>query len=513
MTRLWVILAALALLPGGACGTSKGTGKKRAPSSGEAEVTGDGGVRKIKRRANRVCTPPPEEPTEPAPADTRPASEVLPAGTVSLKVLLPKLKVYEKPSNQSEMVGEIKRYSRLALGPTVSGRDGCQRFWMRVDPRGWVCGDHLKADQRPVLLRTQPPLEPGAMLPGKYAWVKKGGADLFPNLKAAEAKQPSGQIDGGFIVRWAKTVEVRGTAHWQISKGYLIPSEKLLLHKPSPFQGVDLTEQDVPLPLGIVRAKTSGAVVYDRPGGKEVGRVEHHAPVPILETQKDGKVKYYRIGDGRWVMARRVISAWPAPDVPPGLKPCEKWIEIVIDHQSLVAYEGTEPVYATMISTGDKKYPTKYGIFRLWWKKAITDMTSSMAGSERYRVDDVPWAQFFYLGQALHGAYWHSDWGNRRSHGCINLSPKDAKWLFDWTVPSVPPGWLSRRADESHPGTLIRIKHKVDHQVPFLKYARKVAPREDVKRLDAFREETMKKMTDQMIKQRGAGMTSAPPEQ
>jgi hypothetical protein len=309
-------------------------------------------------------------------------------------------------------------------------------------------------------------------------------------------------------------VEVKGTAHWQISKGYLIPSAKLLLHKPSPFQGVDLAEQDVPLPLGIVRAKTSGAVVYDCPGGKEVGRVEHHSPVPILETQKDGKIKYYRIGDHRWVMARRVISAWPAPDVPPGLKPCEKWIEIVIDHQSLVAYEGTEPVYVTMISTGDKRNPTKYGIFRLWWKKAITDMTSSMAGSERYRVDDVPWAQFFYLGQALHGAYWHSDWGNRRSHGCINMSPKDAKWLFDWTVPSVPAGWLSRRADESHPGTLMRIKHKVDHQVPFLKYARKLAPREDVKRLDAFREETMKKMTDQMIKNRGAaGMTSSGPGQ
>jgi hypothetical protein len=160
-----------------------------------------------------------------------------------------------------------------------------------------------------------------------------------------------------------------------------------------------------------------------------------------------------------------------------------------------VAWEGTEPVYATMVSSWDKRHNTKYGIFRVWWKKAQTDMTSSMAGSERYRVDDVPWAQFFYLGQAVHGAYWHSEWGNRRSHGCVNLSPKDAKWLYDWSLPHVPDGWVSRYADEHFPGTLVRVRHKVDHEVPFLRYARKLAPKEAVERLDKAYDERMRKKT------------------
>jgi hypothetical protein len=120
-------------------------------------------------------------------------------------------------------------------------------------------------------------------------------------------------------------------------------------------------------------------------------------------------------------------------------------------------------------------------------------MISAMAGSERYRVDDVPWAQFVYLGQAVHGAYWHSEWGNRRSHGCVNLAPKDAKWLYDWTAPHVPDGWTSRRADEHFPGTLIRIKYKTDHEVAFKRYARKLAPPDEVKRLDEAYKERMKK--------------------
>ena len=250
-------------------------------------------------------------------------------------------------------------------------------------------------------------------------------------------------------------------------------------------------------------AKTKGGPVYDAPNGKVIARVPHHSIQEILETKRIERAKWYRIGPGRWLPARRVISAWPS-ELPPGVKDCEKWIEIVIEHQSLVAYEGTEPVYATMISSGDKKHPTKYGIFRIWWKKAQTQMSNQMAGAESYRVDDVPWAQYFYLGQALHGAYWHSDWGNRRSHGCINLAPKDAKWLYDWSYPQVPPGWLSRFADEHQAGTIVRVRHKVDHEVPFLRYSRKLAPPDAVSRLDAAYKERMRKKTINMI-ERGGG--------
>lgn len=508
-----LLLAALLSVDGGCTRKPKENKSNKGADPGTGMVPEPGGPLPRKRphksrRPKRKCFAPKAEVAEPMPTDLPNIKERLPKSARTLKVMR-KLVVRRKPSTQAEPEGEVKRYSRLPLAPYVTGRDGCRKYWMRVSPRGWVCGDFLQADRRGLLMRTQPIMKPGRFLPGRYAWVRKGGANTYANRQAALDDKPAGKVEAGFIVRWKKSLSLKGVAYWQNSKHYLIKASRLLRHRPSGYQGADLRKLDYDLPVAIVRAKRKGAAVYDRPGGKELERVGHHSVHEIFESKriqeprKKLRTKFYRIGEGRWVRARRVISAWPTPKVPPGLAPCEKWVEIVIDHQSLIAYEGTEPVYVTMITSGDKRHPTKYGIFRLWWKKAQTDMTSSMAGSERYRVDDVPWAQFFYLGQALHGAYWHSDWGNRRSHGCINLAPRDAKWLYDWTRPRVPDGWLSRYADEKHPGTVVRVRHKVDHEVPFLRYSRKLAPPEAVKRLDEAYKERMRQKTIRMMQDRG----------
>ena len=62
-------------------------------------------------------------------------------------------------------------------------------------------------------------------------------------------------------------------------------------------------------------------------------------------------------------------------------------------------------------------------------------------GSDDFELRDVPWIQYFASGYALHGAYWHDVFGIPRSHGCVNLSPIDARVAFAWTDPPVPEGW------------------------------------------------------------------------
>jgi len=62
-----------------------------------------------------------------------------------------------------------------------------------------------------------------------------------------------------------------------------------------------------------------------------------------------------------------------------------------------------------------------------------------------YYVNRVPWVMFFQAHNALHGAYWHDRFGVTKSHGCANLAPKDAKYLFDWLEPALPNGWTSVR--------------------------------------------------------------------
>src|SRR6478735_2415651 len=80
-------------------------------------------------------------------------------------------------------------------------------------------------------------------------------------------------------------------------------------------------------------------------------------------------------------------------------------------------------------------------------------------GGGTFELRDVPWIQYFSKGFALHGAYWHDVFGIPRSHGCINLAPIDARLVFNWTDPPVPPGWhgLNIGSDMGEP-TAVHIR-------------------------------------------------------
>ena len=71
-------------------------------------------------------------------------------------------------------------------------------------------------------------------------------------------------------------------------------------------------------------------------------------------------------------------------------------------------------------------------------------LTKVMNGQDEdgpYSVQEVPWTMYFHGAYALHGAYWHDVFGRPRSHGCVNIPPADARWLFHWAKPALPEGW------------------------------------------------------------------------
>ncbi|MDQ3928303.1 MAG: LysM peptidoglycan-binding domain-containing protein [Chloroflexota bacterium] len=123
--------------------------------------------------------------------------------------------------------------------------------------------------------------------------------------------------------------------------------------------------------------------------------------------------------------------AAPAEPKPPMGEFGPKWVEVSISTQALTAYEGNTPVYSTKISSGRYPYVTVEGTFRVYAKYAQTRMRGGQ-GADAYDIPDVPYTMYFYSDFALHGAYWHNSFGTPQSHGCVNLSPKDAKWLYDW---------------------------------------------------------------------------------
>jgi lipoprotein-anchoring transpeptidase ErfK/SrfK len=127
------------------------------------------------------------------------------------------------------------------------------------------------------------------------------------------------------------------------------------------------------------------------------------------------------------------------------IDPEKKRIEIVLSTQSLTAYEDDEAVLETKVSSGipgDKETATPTGIFHVEVKMAGVHMGDGRITADplAYELPGVPWVGYFEIehGVALHGAYWHNDFGRPRSHGCINLRPEDALWLYRWTTPPAP---------------------------------------------------------------------------
>lgn len=115
-----------------------------------------------------------------------------------------------------------------------------------------------------------------------------------------------------------------------------------------------------------------------------------------------------------------------------------KRIDVYLDKQRVVAYENDIPVFTSRIATGYFEGDTPQGEFRVERKQPTRHMSSSAEGSE-FDLPGVPWVCYIsWTGVSLHGTYWHNNYGTPQSHGCINLDPVAAKWLYRWTDPLVP---------------------------------------------------------------------------
>ena len=141
----------------------------------------------------------------------------------------------------------------------------------------------------------------------------------------------------------------------------------------------------------------------------------------------------------------------------------ERWIEIDLSEQKLKAWEEESLFLETLISSGLPQTPTPIGEFHIWTKLRATKMEGG-SGKSFYSLPNVPYVMFFegrgipnWKGYGLHGTYWHSDFGNRRSHGCVNLPTSVAEQLYNWVTPVLPEGKNSIRATDANPGTRIVI--------------------------------------------------------
>lgn len=135
----------------------------------------------------------------------------------------------------------------------------------------------------------------------------------------------------------------------------------------------------------------------------------------------------------------------------------EKWIEVSLNDQKVRAWEGNKLVMEFPISSGLWS-PTPKGTFTIWYKTRSQRMVGgSKTLGTFYDLPNVPYNMFFYQGYALHGAYWHNNFGHPMSHGCVNEPLANAAQIFNWAGPVLSPGQGAIRATPENPGTRVVI--------------------------------------------------------
>jgi hypothetical protein len=431
----------------------------------------------------------PEQPSEPAKPD-------FPDGTRSLE-LVRTVGVRLEPADDAKRIGTVAIDTRVAWTRTQPGK-GCDRPWIEIIPRGWVCGDYLEPSKKPPYGQEVPHLDRGEVVPGVYGKVTGAGAVTYVVDKADKKKRkrepkdpkdprelkliPDKPVVGSLNVRRYDEVDVGGRTYWRISQkeNEFVLRAAVTRHQPSLYGGARLADDTgLTMPIAFVWPRGGMQLTYTfnkSTGGGTNREIAARTPVSIFDTaaDKDGKPTAYRIDDGEWMVAADVRLFHPLPP-PPMLQPNERWIDVDLDAQILVAYEGELAVYATLVSSGGKDTPTETGMYRIWMKESEADM-KGLNGEDPYSVATVPWTEYFYPERdlALHTAYWHDQFGIQRSHGCVNLAPRDARWLYFWTDPQVPPGWTMSAGVTEAPGSIVRIRSVADSSPEWKGYAKKV---------------------------------------
>lgn len=281
----------------------------------------------------------------------------------------------------------------------------------------------------------------------------------------------------GFYLSLDRKVDARSGLFWHTVSGFMAPKDHLIVHDPkTEFEGVVLEgatgigaagAEKRKLPLAFVIGTKARKCEVDLEA-KDVKRGDKLDRFSILgltgKRQAVADRVYHETDQGFWV--RDIdVAVVTQPKMPSDIANGERWVDVALGSQALVAFEGDKPVYATIVSTGrhssepEKDHRTAEGSFRIREKHVTTTMDDDGASDGTYRIEDVPWVMYFEKSLALHGAFWHSGFGRERSHGCVNLTPHDARQIFGWAGPTLPEGWHSVRATKENPGTRV-IVHK-----------------------------------------------------
>lgn len=383
--------------------------------------------------------------------------------------------------------GDAPRLGYMRAGMVVGavthspvGHEGCEVGWYELISGGYVCAGRdviaFLGERLPEVQPRQP--DRRAVLPYEYATVREQtpvyrriprpeqvvSLSLEDEISAVQSRLLSRVLQPGFYVSLDRRFDRHGVTYWRTHQNGFVAAKRLRKKKSSPYEGRFLDRQGWTLPMAVtIRDEVPLFRQGAAPDSLEVvSRLDSRTWMPVHSQRRIGDRSFIHVGQGRLVRPTDVSVIQPkAP--PATVSDGDRWIDVDLDRQVLVAYDWKQPRYVTLMSSGRKSanperdFRTPVGTYRIRAKHLTAMMDGDEPGEPPYSLEDVPYVMYFHGAYAFHAAFWHDRFGRPRSHGCINLAPSDAKWLYEWAGPELPDAWHGGFATKTNPGTWVVI--------------------------------------------------------
>jgi hypothetical protein len=473
-----------------------------AEMEGAAEPpSGEGGDRLLGAGSDESVPAVATLPREAAPTATEPPEP-------SITALSGFEKIFQKPDTKSPLIGLFRAGQSVPLaspeplkGPGIGL---CKGGFYAVKPRGYVCvgqASTLDREDPRALAAAEVLPDPKKPMPFSVGIVvrdapqyrriptaaeqRKAEPDLDKHLASLEALSKNEGVDvtkagRGPSPRIVKLLEITKPPLESDDSAYkdrkmafvgeldaegrtflitpdltFVPKDKVKPAAVPKLTGIDLKKGEMKFPIGYTWIEDAAKLKRTQDGKfVETGEVWPRQTFVQLKGQlvrgKGGN--YWETSDGTFVRNELVTIFKDREGRPTGVGKKDKWVDVRITWGTLVAYEGDTPVYATAISPGQDGvterahgHTTKRGTYSVGWKLISADM-AGVEKMKEWAVDEVPFVAYYKDSYALHGAWWHDEFGRPKSHGCVNMAPADAHFLWGWLDPELPKGWYAAAA-------------------------------------------------------------------
>ncbi len=265
-----------------------------------------------------------------------------------------------------------------------------------------------------------------------YAQVSADGMAVYSNLEDAvsQAEDHFHAPSVPAYVAYDEIKTVSGADYVHLTDGGWMLKSDLLPVQVTAFSGIELME-DFPQTFGWVLMDSNG---IDLATGRSTStKFIRYEIIEITDIQQKGGKDFVRIASsGEWLPKNIVSMVEISNEEPKGNMNC-RWVDVNLAEQNLVVYDNCGAVFATLMSSAKSPAITPEGTFTIFYREVLLPLFSNdNVVAEPFYLQDVPWLLFFHENWAIHGTYWHNHFGEPWSHGCINVSPYDAHWLYQW---------------------------------------------------------------------------------